>query len=195
LTDVPDLLIKRVIGFPGDRIRMVGGAPSINGWRVPSCDAGEYLYVLPEPSGKAAFGRLHVEFLDDRAYLALYPLTEGAAPTEYAVKKDEVFVLGDNRKNSIDSRVFASGKGGGVALTAIEGRASRFLIGSRRGGDFDFARWLAPIDRPLAAPGLAGFASDGVEQAVRRCLANRPKGTTPPSPLEGVSLASAGDAP
>ncbi len=39
------------VGVPGDRIAMHGGAPVINGWEVPSCNAGPYLYVLPDGNG------------------------------------------------------------------------------------------------------------------------------------------------
>src|SRR5262249_49399023 len=41
LRALPEILVKRVIGLPGDHISMLGGAPVINGWQVPTCDAGD----------------------------------------------------------------------------------------------------------------------------------------------------------
>ena len=66
---VPDVLVKRVIGLPGDRIAMRGPVPVINGWALPYCEAGPYLYVTPEGQGRTVHGKLRVEFLDDQAYL------------------------------------------------------------------------------------------------------------------------------
>jgi signal peptidase I len=53
-------LVKRVIGLPGDKIEMMRGHPVINGWQVPSCDVGPYVYVSTERSLR---GRIELEFL------------------------------------------------------------------------------------------------------------------------------------
>lgn len=172
------LWIKRVIGLPGDLVEMHASTPVINGWEVPSCDAGPFVAMLP--GGDLAFnGYLRVEFLDGHAYVttrvAMVPPVE-----PYRVKAGEVFVLGDNRAASLDSRAFHEGHGGGVPLGAIEARADRFLVGTRREGDADLSRILHPLDA-LHLP-QDGLDSHEVDAAVARCLAGWPKDTQPPPP-------------
>jgi signal peptidase I len=177
----PEVLVKRVVGLPGDVVSMRGGAPIINGWPVPSCDAGEYVYVLPDVGGHAVHGRLRVEFLDDRAYLTVH--TPGAAfDGSYRVKAGEAFVLGDNRGNSLDSRAYDGGRGGGVPLTAMDARVDWFLAGTYRSGDTDLGRFLRPVDTLQTHLRLEGVATGELEDAVVRCLRNRPAETHPPPP-------------
>ncbi len=177
---LPDTVVKRVIGLPGDRISMRGGTPVINGWPVPSCDAGEYLYVVPDTTGRGVHGRLRVEFLEDRAYLAVYAMGLPFEDT-YAVTPGEIFVLGDNRGNSVDSRAYNGGHGGGVPLNAVDARTASFLAGTQPSGRADLGRFLRPLDDLEVREPLPSMAAD-LRQGVARCLANRPKDTTPPAP-------------
>jgi signal peptidase I len=71
--DARALFIKRVVGLPGDRIRVDKGSVSIDGRR------------LDEP---------YVRFADDRTFGAI------------VVPPGSVYVLGDNRADSEDSRFF-----------------------------------------------------------------------------------------
>jgi signal peptidase I len=186
--EAPEILVKRVIGLPGDVIGMKGGQPIINGWPVPFCDAGEYVYLQAEALGGPVHGRLRVEFLDDRTYLTVHSMGAGFAST-YEVKDGEVFVLGDNRGNSADSRAWNGGHGGGVPLAAIEGRAEWFLLGSHRSGDVDFGRFGRPIDRLDRGVHLESVNAQKVDDGIARCLAQRPSDTTPP---RRAGLTSAG---
>lgn len=188
---IPEELVKRVIGLPGDRVSLRASVPVINGWPVPSCDAGEYVYVMPDTSGAAVHGRLTVEFLDDAAYLVVQPRdTPGSA--EYTVAAGEVYVLGDNRGNSLDSRSYNAGRGGGVPLRAIEARAQWFLAGTHRSGDLDLGRLLRPVDTLQGRLRLEGLDVNPVEAGVARCLANRPSATTPPPPSSQAQTARQG---
>ena len=81
----PELYIKRVIGIPGDQIRIEHGIVYVNGTR------------LNEP---------YVQFSDDRSEAAV------------TVPPDNVYVLGDNRAVSEDSRAF-----GPVPDSALTGKA------------------------------------------------------------------------
>jgi signal peptidase I len=81
----PELYIKRVIGIPGDRIRIDRGVVYVNGTR------------LNEP---------YVQFSDERS------------EAEITVPADDVYVLGDNRAVSEDSRAF-----GPVPESALTGKA------------------------------------------------------------------------
>ncbi|HVW23779.1 MAG TPA: signal peptidase I [Polyangiaceae bacterium] len=173
-------LVKRVIGLPGDRVRIRAGHPLINDWEIPSCDAGTYF--RPEPHGGVE-GRLLVEFLEDRAYLTVYtPLTTPFAD-EFVVAEGEVFVLGDNRNGSVDSRSWNQGHGAGVPLADVRGEASRFLLGAHRDESVDWSRFLRGFGTALH---LEGMDLDALHAQIARCLRQAPRATTPPAPRAGV---------
>jgi signal peptidase I len=172
-------LLKRIVGLPGDRIEMQGSQPVINGWPVPSCDAGPYLYITRDGE-QAVRGRVRVEFLDDRAYLTVFSITKPFFET-YTIKPGEAFVLGDDRGNSLDSREYAGGHAGGVPLDAVSARVDRFLVGTRRSGDVDLGHLFESIGELPPRPSLELDVAP-LEAGVARCLANRPAVTRPPPP-------------
>jgi signal peptidase I len=130
-------LVKRVVALAGDRVAMRGSTPVVNGAPVDTCDAGEYLEVVDE-TGRAVHGRLHVEWSSGHAYLTVY--AAGASTSEeYVVPEGAVFVVGDDRALSVDSRSF-----GAVPVDAV----------------------LARVVAPLARHPLAASLEDGVARCV-----------------------------
>ena len=110
-------IVKRVVGLPGDRVAPEQGVILINDWPVPTCDAGPYAAMLGPLIVK---GRLVVEFLGDRTYLTVRKPVERSSPS-YQVLPGEVFVMGDDRGLSSDSRFWNENRGAGIPIAALEG--------------------------------------------------------------------------
>ena len=134
-----------------------------------------------EDEGESAHdGELFVEFLEASAYLVFFDNSAPVADVQgpYYARNDEVWVMGDNRNNSHDSRVWYGGAGGGVPASHVKGRAR--LI------------WLSPgashqgVD--LAADPVA--PSPELAAPLATCLAQRPSlaKTTPPDSRAGGQL-------
>ncbi|MFO0742661.1 MAG: signal peptidase I [Labilithrix sp.] len=176
--------IKRVIAIPGDKLEARGGHPIINGWTVPSCNAGTYSYQEAQDGSKHE-GEVFVEFLEDEAYLTLYD--RQALQNEYQgpfyVKPNEVWVMGDNRNNSHDSRMWFGGSGGGVPYENIKGRA--LFVWLSVSETIDWSRMFAPVmGRPPSHGPFPGMnpALKALEPNVENCLKKRPplSETSPP---------------
>lgn len=123
--------VKRVIGLPGDRIVMRNGYLSINGQKLKLVRDGNGKMELPD--GSVINAPRYIETLPGGVSHPIFklrwngPLDNTAV---FVVPKDHLFLMGDNRDNSLDSRVAQSEGGlGYVPMTNLVGRAD-LLIGS-----------------------------------------------------------------
>jgi signal peptidase I len=169
-------MVKRVVGIPGDTMSFDQGGMLINGWRVPSCDVGPYAYV----NGRGTVrGRLAVEYLAERAYLTVRKAFERPSPS-YTVKPGEVYVAGDDRGLSNDSRAWTEANGVGVPIESLTGRVERVLAGASPDGGVDLSRLLArTLSEEVRLPGVDLTQT---RNRILECLQKRPAQTWPPAP-------------
>jgi signal peptidase I len=131
--------IKRIVGVAGDRVELREDVLWVNGEEVPRCQIGRKVYrSYNRFSGKweNAEGQLWVERHGEFLYTVVEddhgPVTTFGPIT---VPNDQVFLLGDNRDNSNDSRYW-----GPVPVDNIKGRAMIIWWSNRRPHGFQWDR-------------------------------------------------------
>lgn len=149
--------IKRVIGLPGDQIQMKGGQLFINGTAVPKvrvadaevpvsdntqCRPAEFLATSKDGKIVCRYPQYRETLPNGVSY---YVLDFGTTPQDdtgvFVVPDGNLFMMGDNRDNSMDSR-FPAEPGGGVGMVPQEnlvGKAQVMMF-STDGG----ASWIKP---------------------------------------------------
>ncbi|MEM9693001.1 MAG: signal peptidase I, partial [Myxococcota bacterium] len=187
--------IKRTIALPGDKLEVLSGRPVINGWAVPNCYVGEVSTNGDTPL------HLYVEYLGDTAYIAQFrdPLPDtqckvdsecgdievcrggicGSLEGPYQVRANEVWVLGDNRDNSSDSRAWNGNRGGGVPFANIKGRA--LFVWMSMDPEASANRWYRMFVNVMGEPTLPPETSPELIEKLTRCFEDRPSLTLPPA--------------
>jgi signal peptidase I len=96
----------------------------------------------------------------------------------YQVKAGEVWVMGDNRNNSHDSRGWWEGKGGGVPFDFIKGRALIIWMSFAPQGIAWDRIGITVMGKPKIPPDQAA----ALQPAIDKCFRDRPPlaETTPP---------------
>lgn len=113
--------IKRIIGLPGDRIQVIHGILHINGKPVQRAPRGTF---VAEGDGPRVQALRYVETLPNgRRHDILEESDNGPLDNtpEFTVPAGFVFGMGDNRDNSLDSRVMNAV--GFIPLENLVGRA------------------------------------------------------------------------
>ncbi|MEM6481018.1 MAG: signal peptidase I [Pseudomonadota bacterium] len=153
--------IKRVVGMPGDRVKMTEGVLHLNGAPVQLQPAGIFEETF-EPqgplrrtprceNGAAGIGGLcqksrQIETLPNgHAHNILNIGTQGSDNTGvFVVPEGHYFFMGDNRDNSQDSRARVTAQGVGfVPLENLIGRADRVIFSSSGRSMLFFWTWRA----------------------------------------------------
>ena len=145
-------VIKRVVGLPGDRVQVQGGAVWLNGVQIPRAYAGD----RSDPGDPSLLVNVMDERLGRHAYATFDrgPGRPGDDTDVYQVPVGDYFVMGDNRDNSADSR-WPQGYGMGfVPAENLVGRA-RLVAASWKPGasllkpwtwvNFRVDRFLRPL--------------------------------------------------
>jgi signal peptidase I len=152
----PPLLVKRVVGIPGDRIHIAGGQVFINGVALSEPYAA-FEPAPPNPSRDNFPARIYTDpEVDIDWWRQMQSLTLNG---ELVVPAGEYFVLGDNRNHSKDSRFW-----GFVPRSAIIARPLVIYFSLRRPSttDSEEEAQQASDDRlghePELAEKIAGFA-------------------------------------
>jgi signal peptidase I len=129
--DQSQVWVKRVIGLPGDRIALRNGRVIINGEPVGIAPDGAGL--AENEDGSQAKAARFIETLPGGRKHTIFKLSSfdplDNVP-ETVVPPDHVFVMGDNRDNSADSRVPL--RAGGVGMLPVDNLVGRVdaIVGS-----------------------------------------------------------------
>ncbi|WP_020185033.1 signal peptidase I [Methylopila sp. 73B] len=140
-TDNSTDYIKRVIGLPGDRVQMLDGVLHINEKAVPKVRIDDYVVTAPDGSPQRI--PRYRETLDNGVSYEVLDMVENGfldnTPV-YTVPEGRLFMMGDNRDNSTDSRVQSAV--GYVPFENLVGRAELIFFSVERGeAAWAFWRW------------------------------------------------------
>ena len=151
--------IKRLIGLPGDKVQIKDGRISINDQAVVTADAGIFVetYAPQGPfrsqprcsNNPRKFGddceklRLKSTLPDGRTFFNLDTFKgENIGNSIYNVPSGHYFFIGDNRDNSLDSRIGqVQGGVGFVPYENLVGRADRVMFSSAGRSMLFFWTW------------------------------------------------------
>ena len=116
--------IKRIVGLPGDHIQVRGGTLYVNGQPAVRKPLGDILAV--DEGGSSMAEKEYQETLPGGPEHLIAKMTDEGPQNntqEYVVPPGNLFAMGDNRDNSLDSR-FMDGRGVGfLPIENLVGKA------------------------------------------------------------------------
>jgi len=129
--DTSQVWVKRVIGLPGDHVQMRAGQVWINGKAAPLKADG--LGDAEQDNGSSELAQRYIETLPGGVQHRIFKLRMNGRldnTADVIVPPDHLFVMGDNRDNSADSRVpVAEGGVGMLPTDDLVGRVDA-IVGS-----------------------------------------------------------------
>lgn len=145
-----ETLIKRVVALPGDMVEIADGRLILNGEVAPRTLEETFRY-REHRGGVARVGRFR-EVLPEGRIHEIYERGDNYAGDNFGpatVPENHVFVMGDNRDNSLDSRFDAPGVGF-LPAEYLVGRADMMLFSLNMQKREDGLkrlerRWLTPL--------------------------------------------------
>ncbi|WP_246149157.1 signal peptidase I [Skermanella pratensis] len=133
--------IKRIVGLPGDRIQVINGVLHINGEAVKRDRVEDF--VTTDQFGRQIRVAQYVETLPNGRQHRIIEESDNASLDNtqvYVVPEDHFFAMGDNRDNSLDSRVGAMV--GFIPVENLVGRAEFLFFSIDDGARFwEFWKW------------------------------------------------------
>ncbi|MFH1262638.1 MAG: signal peptidase I [Pseudomonadota bacterium] len=136
--DNPKIFVKRVVGLPGDNITIDGTSVRVNGRELqhPIEKRGKQSFMIDSLAPYQFFR----ERGDRVTYEVVWSTKLRAERKEFTVKPQAVFLMGDDRSNSVDSRIF-----GDVPIADLLARV-RVIFFSWSDGGIRWNRIGTPLD-------------------------------------------------
>ena len=135
--------IKRIIGLPGDKIKIINGQIFINKRLILREKIDDFIDIDKNNNTKRI--RKYKEYFFDIEIDVLDLTDNGAADNTqlYEVPKNHFFVMGDNRDNSQDSRFL--NKVGYVPVENLVGKAQFIFFSLENSRFFEIWKWPSSI--------------------------------------------------
>ena len=135
--------IKRIIGLPGDKIKVINGEILINDNLIVRKKINDFIDI--DKLGNIKRLRKYKEYFFDMEVNVLDIMDNGIVDNTqlYIVPKNHFFVMGDNRDNSQDSRFL--NKVGYVPIENLVGKAQYIFFSLENSRFFEIWKWPQSI--------------------------------------------------